>query len=103
MSEVPLYGFGFRAARGPQLQVCLAHKKQHPPEGHHRALGIVFTVGSYRGAVSYERVTHVQVRFRVQGSRYRVYGRTYMGTSLMRNSPPLGPYSRAMPMALWCS
>ena len=26
----------------------------------------------------------------------------YRGTSLMRNSADLGPYSRAMPRALWC-
>ena len=25
----------------------------------------------------------------------------YRGTSLMRNSAPLGPYSRTMPRALW--
>ena len=28
---------------------------------------------------------------------------TYRGTSLIRNSPPLGPYSRPMPRALWWS
>ena len=28
---------------------------------------------------------------------------TYRGTSLMRNSAPLGPYSRKMPRALWWS
>ena len=27
----------------------------------------------------------------------------YMGTSLIRNSAPLGPYSRPLPMALWWS
>ena len=27
----------------------------------------------------------------------------YMGTSLIRNSPPLGPYSSPMPRALWWS
>ena len=27
----------------------------------------------------------------------------YMGTSTIRNSADLGPYSRAMPRALWCS
>ena len=27
----------------------------------------------------------------------------YRGTSLVRNSLPLGPYSRTMPRALWCS
>jgi len=27
----------------------------------------------------------------------------YRGTSLIRNSAPLGPYSRAMPRALWWS
>jgi len=26
---------------------------------------------------------------------------TYRGTSLIRNSAPVGPYSRNMPMALW--
>ena len=26
----------------------------------------------------------------------------YLGTSLRRNHPPLGPYSRTMPRALWC-
>ena len=26
----------------------------------------------------------------------------YRGTSLIRNCPPLGPYSRTMPKALWC-
>jgi hypothetical protein len=25
----------------------------------------------------------------------------YRGTSLIRNSPPLGPYNRTMPRALW--
>jgi hypothetical protein len=28
---------------------------------------------------------------------------TYRGTSLIRNSAPLGPYSRTMPRALWWS
>ena len=28
---------------------------------------------------------------------------TYRGTSLIRNQPPIGPYSRSMPMALWRS
>ena len=27
----------------------------------------------------------------------------YRGTSLIKNSPPLGPHSRAMPRALWWS
>ena len=27
--------------------------------------------------------------------------RRYMGTSLIRKRPPLGPYSRPMPTALW--
>ena len=27
----------------------------------------------------------------------------YRGTSLTRNSPPLGPYSRTKPRALWWS
>jgi len=27
----------------------------------------------------------------------------YMGTSLIRNTPLLGPYSRTMPRALWWS
>ena len=27
----------------------------------------------------------------------------YRGTSLIRNSAPLGPYSRSMPRALWWS
>jgi len=30
-------------------------------------------------------------------------GVRYRGTSLIRNSLPLGFYSRAMPRALWCS
>ena len=30
-------------------------------------------------------------------------GRGYRGTSLIRNNPPLGPYSRPMPGALWWS
>ena len=29
--------------------------------------------------------------------------RAYRGTSLIRNSTPLGPYSRTMPGALWWS
>ena len=51
---------------------------------------------------------------RVRGSRFRVVGEpprsshrrekaAYRGTSLIRNSPPLGPYSRYMPRALWWS
>ena len=32
-----------------------------------------------------------------------VHGYLYMGTSPMRNSAPLGPYSRTMPRALWRS
>jgi len=27
----------------------------------------------------------------------------YRGTSLIRNNPPVGPYSRPMPRALWWS
>jgi len=27
----------------------------------------------------------------------------YRGTSLIRNCPPIGPYSRTMPRALWWS
>ena len=30
-------------------------------------------------------------------------GGVYRGTSLIRNRPPLGPYSRTMPRALWWS
>ena len=30
-------------------------------------------------------------------------GRAYRGTSLIRNSPPLGPYSMPVPRALWWS
>ena len=30
-----------------------------------------------------------------------VPGQPYMGTSFMRNNPPLGPYSRIMSRALW--
>ena len=30
-------------------------------------------------------------------------GKTYRGTSLIRNYPSLGPYSRLMPRALWWS
>ena len=29
--------------------------------------------------------------------------KSYRGTWLIRNSAPLGPYSRGMPRALWCS
>ena len=28
--------------------------------------------------------------------------RVYRGSPLIRNSEPLGPYSRTMPRALWC-
>jgi hypothetical protein len=31
------------------------------------------------------------------------YSRPHGGTSLIRNSAPLGSYSRNMPMALWWS
>ena len=40
------------------------------------------------------------------GARMRMYAcppQPYRGTSLMRNRCPLGPYSRAMPRALWWS
>ena len=30
-----------------------------------------------------------------------VFTTTYRGTSLIRNSPFVGPYSRTMPRALW--
>ena len=33
----------------------------------------------------------------------RVLVREYRGTSLIRNSVPLGPYSRNVPRALWWS
>ena len=41
--------------------------------------------------------------FRVWGLRFRVEGAVvdYRGTSLLRNSAPLGPYSRTIPRALW--
>ena len=35
-----------------------------------------------------------------QGERPHHY---YRGASLIRNRPPLGPYSRPLPRALWCS
>ena len=35
--------------------------------------------------------------------RLKMRGWLYRGTSLIRNSAPLGPYSRTMPGALWWS
>jgi hypothetical protein len=52
---------------------------------------------SYR--VTYRVINHVtyHVKYRVS---YRV---SYRGTSLIRNSPPLGSYSGTLPRALWWS
>ena len=36
-------------------------------------------------------------------TRNKKHGPSYRGTSLIRNSAPLGPYSRTMPRALWWS
>jgi len=39
---------------------------------------------------------------RLNGAERRVSGwGVYRGTSLIRNRPTLGPYSRPMPVALW--
>ena len=44
----------------------------------------------------------VQALLANQDTRRVVLG-PYRGTSLKRNRPPLGPYSRPMPRALWWS
>jgi hypothetical protein len=45
-----------------------------------------------RGAVSCERGYPVALC---------IYDSAYRGTSIIRNSTPLGPYNRNMPRALW--
>jgi len=62
--------------------------------------GMVVKVFGFRGSTVQGLVCKVSsVEFRVQGSGRGVY----RGTSLIRNSAPLGPYSRNMPRALWWS
>ena len=51
---------------------------------------------------SYERAGHLS-RERLQTACYLSAQRRYRGTSLMKKRPPLGPYRRAMPRALWWS
>ena len=56
-----------------------------PPQYDHRALGIDILKGPRRKC------------FLTSGIPL------YRGTSLIRNSGPLGPYSRTLPRALWWS
>ena len=42
-------------------------------------------------------------QFKSRGSKKTICSHSYRETSLIRNSAPLGPYSRTMPRALWWS
>ena len=82
MSEVPLYG-------GPRWGGVRFHARRQASEGdHHRALGIHCRVLGGRCFLS---------------ARYPFKVPLHRGTSLIRKYHPLGPYSSAMPRALWWS
>ena len=79
-----------------------------PQVPRHRA-----SVGSYGGSVSYERGTPVDEESLRNHARTAKSGRLldgqarsglshlYRGTSLIRNTAPVGPYSSPVPRNLW--
>ena len=87
-------------ALGLLLQGSLAHKKTPTPLGtpydpRHRP-----TVGSQGDAFSYERGTPAK-GFNKFSTQVQILDlELYRGTSLIRNTPLLGPYSRTVPRVL---
>ena len=76
------------------LQGYLAHKKQPPPLGPPTALGAYAMLP--KGSVSVSKGGLAFPKGPCVGM--------HRGTSLIRNTPALGPYSRLMPTrALWWS
>jgi len=61
-----------------------------------RALGALLPEAGPSWARCSQHASHVSARADWRKARYR-------GTSLIRNSTPLGPYGRPMPRALWRS
>ena len=74
-----------------------------PEEGHRRSFNKAFFWLWRRSPSSFAPPRHMQQTREVRSSpeAYLCPRQVYRGTSLIRNRPPLGPYSRALPRALW--
>ena len=87
-----------------ELQGYVAHDKHPTPEHHHRTLGIGLQWGPRGLGVSYERGTPVRSSVSCASLAGTCGAPSNdRGTSVIRNSAPLGPCSWNMSCALWWS